>query len=406
MSATVNAADTAPATEASPEAPAPEAIAAPETLPAEARAPGPAPEAAPGPVEGAFNRPADHPWSPPRRHHLTTAAIILVAIGAIVAVLYGWGLGPFADGAIATENAYVRGRSTIIAPQVSGYVVQVEVHDYQDVRRGQVLARIDDRIYRARVAQAEAAVNARLADLANSAQARASRVAALESQRAALANAHAQLDRTSAEMVRTNELTQQGWMTRRDRDQRLAELRQTEAAVRQASAAGDIAQEDIRTVEVNRTALMAQVEAARAQLRLAQIDLENTVIRAPEDGRLGEIGVRLGEYVTNGNNLMTLVPPDRWVIANFKETQVENMADGQPASFTVDALGGTRIYGHIERLSPAAGSEFAVLRPDNATGNFVKVPQRIGVRITIDPNQPMARRLSPGMSVEARVETR
>jgi len=405
MSATVNAAGTTPATAPSPEAPPAETGSAPEAAAAEARATGPDPEADPSPAEGAFNRPSSAAWSPPRRHRLTTAAIIMVALAAIVAVLYGWGLPPFADGAAATENAYVRGRSTVIAPQVSGYVVAVAVHDYQDVRRGDVLARIDDRIYRARVAQAEAALNARLADLANSAQAHASRVAALESQRAALANANAQLDRTQAEMVRTNELIQQGWITRRDRDQHLAELRQTEAAVRQASAAGDIARDDIQAVEVNRTALMAQVEAARAQLRLAQIDLENTVIRAPEDGRLGEIGVRLGQYVTNGTNLMTLVPPDRWVIANFKETQIRNMADGQRASFTVDALGGVRIYGRIERLSPAAGSEFSVLRPDNATGNFVKVPQRIGVRITIDPNQPAARRLAPGMSVVARVET-
>jgi multidrug resistance efflux pump len=406
MSANVNsAADPAPAVEAPPEAPASETIAAPEAGLAEARAPDPAPEPDPAPVEGAFNRPAGHPWSPPRRHRLTTIAIVLVAIAAIFAVLYGWGLPPFANGDATTENAYVRGRSTVIAPQVSGYVVEVAAHDYQDVRRGQVLARIDDRIYRARVAQAEAALNARLADLANSAQARASRTAALESQRASLANARAQLDRTQAEMVRTNELIQHGWITRRDRDRNLAELRQTEAAVRQAAAAGDIAREDIRSVEVNRSALQAQVEAARAQLRLAQIDLENTVIRAPEDGRLGEIGVRLGQYVTNGNNLMTLVPPDRWVIANFKETQIRGMADGQRASFTVDALGGARIYGHLERLSPAAGSEFSVLRPDNATGNFVKVPQRIGVRIVIDPNQPLASRLSPGMSVVARVET-
>ena len=378
-----------------------------EPAPAEAPVPQPSPGPVPEPAAEPrpFNRPADQVWSPPRRHRLVTIAILLVAVAAAVAVLYGWGLPPFADGQETTENAYVRGRSTVIAPQVSGYVVEVASHDYQDVRRGEVLARIDDRIYRARVAQAEAALNARLADLANATQAHAARIAGLESQQAALANARAQLDRSSAEMDRTNELLQHGWITLRDRDRNLADLRQTQAAVRQASAAGDIAREDIRTVEVNRGALAAQVEAARAQLRLAQIDLENTVIRAPEDGRLSEIGVRLGQYVTNGTNLMTLVPPDRWVIANFKETQTRRIADGQRASFTVDALGGARIYGHIERLSPAAGSEFSVLRPDNATGNFVKVPQRIGVRILIDPNQPLANRLRPGMSVVARVET-
>ena len=387
--------------QAVPEAPVVESVPATAFSPEPASEPVPEPELEPRP----FDRPADHFWSPPRRHRLTTAAIIFAAMAAVLAVLYGWGLPPFAGGPATTENAYVRGRTTVIAPQVSGYVVEVVAHDYQDVRRGQILARIDDRIYHARVAQAEAALNARIADLANSAQARAVRVANLETQHAALANANAQLDRTQAEMNRIDALVRDGWVTRRDSERSLAELRQTQAAVREASAGGEIARQEIRSVEVNRAALEAQVEAARAQLRLAQIDLENTVIRAPEDGRLGEIGVRLGQYVTNGTNLMSLVPLDRWVIANFKEAQTRRIADGQRASFTVDALGGARLTGHVERLSPAAGSEFAVLRPDNATGNFVKVPQRIGTRIVIDPNQPLADRLRPGMSVVARVET-
>jgi len=121
---------------------------------------------------------------------------------------------------------------------------------------------------------------------------------------------------------------------------------------------------------------------------------------------LGEVGVRLGQYVTNGTQLTTLVPPDLWVIANYKEAQTAYVAVGQQASFTVDALDGTRFMGRVERLSPATGSEFAVLKPDNATGNFVKVPQRIGVRIAIDPDQTMMARLRPGMSVEAVVDTR
>jgi multidrug resistance efflux pump len=148
------------------------------------------------------------------------------------------------------------------------------------------------------------------------------------------------------------------------------------------------------------------VDAARAQLDLAQIDVEHTVIIAAADGQVSEIGVRVGQYVTNGTQLMSVVPKDRWVIANFKEAQIANMAPGQRATFTVDALNGARFKGHIERLSPAAGSEFAVLKPDNATGNFVKVPQRIGVRIAVDPGQPLAARLAPGMSVEATVDTK
>jgi len=192
----------------------------------------------------------------------------------------------------------------------------------------------------------------------------------------------------------------------RERDQTVAALRQAEAQVRQAQASSEIARQDIRTVDVGRGGLEAQVEAARAQLRLAQIDLDNTLIRAPEAGQLGEVGVRLGQYVTNGTQLLSLVPPDRWVIANFKEAQTKRMAAGQRAVIVVDALGGAKLKGRVERLSPAAGSEFAVLKPDNATGNFVKVPQRIGVRIAIDPRQPLAARLRPGMSVEAHVDTR
>src|SRR5262245_13353395 len=265
-------------------------------------------------------------WSPPKRRVAGWLLIVAVAAAAVMAVLYGWGLPPVGAEA-STNNAYVRGRTTVIAPQVSGYVVEVRVHDYQYVRRGEVLARVDDSIYRARVAQAEAAVDARLADLANSDQAHASRLAGVESRGAELANARAQLERAQADNARTEELSRQGWVTRHDRDRDLAALRQAQAAVQQALAGGDIARQDVRSVEVNRAALMAQVEAARAQLRLARIDLDHSVIRAPEDGRVGEIGVRLGQYVTNGTSLLVLVPGERWVIANFKEAQTRRIAE-------------------------------------------------------------------------------
>jgi multidrug resistance efflux pump len=162
----------------------------------------------------------------------------------------------------------------------------------------------------------------------------------------------------------------------------------------------------VRTVEVGRGGLEAGVASARAALQLAEIDLSNTVIRAPRDGQLGEIGVRLGQYVTAGSQLLSLVPSTVWVVANYKEAQTARMAPGQLATFDVDALGGARLRGRVQQLAPAAGNEFAVIRPDNATGNFVKVPQRIAVRIAIDPGQPLAQRLRPGMSVEAHVRTR
>lgn len=344
------------------------------------------------------------PWRPAPRRPMVLALSAAAALAGSGAILAGWGVLP-ASG-VATDNAYVRGRTTVIAPQVSGYVTHVAVRDYQTVGAGQVLARVDDKIYRARVDQARANLDAALAALANSTQAHASRTAGLAGQTAAVANARAQLARARADMTRVDDLVRDGAVSVKERDQTLAALRQAEAQVRQAEAASRIAAEDIKTVDVGRGGLEANVEAARAQLRLAEIDLDHTVIRAPEAGQVGEVGVRLGQYVTNGVQLVSLIPADRWVIANYKEAQTRRIAVGQKVSFTVDALGGARLRGRVEQLSPGAGSEFAVLKPDNATGNFVKVPQRIGVRIAIDPGQPLAARLRPGMSVEARVETR
>jgi RND family efflux transporter MFP subunit len=302
---------------------------------------------------------------------LILVLILVLAAGALLAVLTAWNLPPFAGGLERTDNAYVRGLTMNVAPQVTGYVVAVEVRDYEQVRAGQVLARIDDRVYKARVAAARANLSAQLAGLAN---------------------ARAQLMRARADMARVNDLVSDGSVSIRERDQTLAALRQTEAQARQANG--------------GQGSFEAQVDAARAQLELAKIDLEHTLITAAADGQVSEIGVRVGQFVTNGTQLMSVVPADRWVIANFKEAQIANMVPGQRATLTVDALSNARFVGHIERLAPAAGSEFAVLKPDNATGNFVKVPQRIGVRIALDPGQPLLARLAPGMSVEAVVDTK
>lgn len=345
-------------------------------------------------------------WNPPAKSRTTVAIIIVVALLAITALLYAWRLPPFAGLTEATDNAYVRGRVTIISPQVNGYVTSVPVQDFAEVKAGQVIATIDDRIYRARVAQAEANVAAQEAALANSAQAQRSRETATLSQDAGIANARAQLDRARADMKRADALVADGSISERERDQTRAALLAAEAGVRQAEAGRAIGTQDVRTVVVGRDGLRAAVEAAKAQLRLAQIDLENTVIRAPVDGQLSEIGVRNGAYVTPGTQLVFLVPHDAWIVANFKESQTRAMAVGQPATFKVDALGGTTLTGHVQNISPAAGSEFAVIKADNATGNFVKVAQRIAVRIGVDPGQAAARRLRPGMSVEVSVDTR
>lgn len=358
----------------------------------------PAPPAAPAPPVGSG-------WRPPRLSRAVIVLILVLAVAGVAAIMGAWRIGPFAGGAESTDNAYVRGRVTVIAPQVSGYVTAVNVRDFATVTAGQPLAVIDQRIYRQRVEQAQAQVAAQQATLANSRQAAASRAASLGAQGAALLNAQAQLLRARADMARVDDLVTDGSVSLRERDQTRAALRQAEAGVAQARAAQEIARQDVRTVEVGRGGQEAGVAGAEAALRLARIDLANTVIRAPEAGRLSEVGVRVGQYVQAGSQLMFLVPADIWVIANFKEVQTARIAVGQRASFTVDALANARLTGRVERISPAAGSEFAVLKPDNATGNFTKVPQRIAVRIHIDPGQSLAARLRPGMSVQARVDT-
>ncbi|WP_336965980.1 HlyD family secretion protein [Sphingobium aquiterrae] len=350
--------------------------------------------------------PSPSGWRPPAKNRTTVVAIGVLAVIAVLAILYAWRLPPFAGLKEATDNAYVRGRVTIISPQVSGYVTTVPAQDFAEVKAGQILATIDDRIYRARVAQAQANVAAQEAALANSTQAQRSRETATQSQDAAIATARAQLERARADMRRADALVADGSISAREHDQTRAALLASVAAVHQAEAGRAIGTQDVRTVIVGRSGLEAAVAAAKAQLRLAQIDLDNTVIRAPVDGQLSEIGVRNGAYVTPGTQLLFLVPHDVWVIANFKEAQTHDMRIGQPVSFRVDALGNARLHGRIQNLAPAAGSEFAVIKSDNATGNFVKVAQRIAVRIGIDPGQSVARRLRPGMSVEVSINTR
>jgi len=305
----------------------------------------------------AADQPIDHPeashrWHPPALRWRTILVIVALVLAAMLAVLNAWSLWPFAGGVEVTDNAYVRGRSTVIAPQVSGYVAAVLVHDYDQVRAGQVLVRIDDNIYRARVSQAQANLAVQLAALANSDQAHAARTAALQGQGAGIANARAQLLRAQADMARVNALESQGAISKREADQTRATLAQADALLRQANANNEIARQDVRTVDVGRDGLKAQVDVARAQLQSALIDLDHTVIRAPEAGQLGEIGVRLGQYVTNGTQFFTLVPADRWVIANYKEAQTSQMAPasrhGSPSMLSAERV--SRAMSNIFRL--------------------------------------------------------
>ena len=191
-------------------------------------------------------------------------------------------------------------------------------------------------------------------------------------------------------------------MAESDREQGRTTLDQAEAAVTQAKAQLEVSKQDLQAIIVGRDSLKAAVAGARAAVELAEIDLANTRITAPRDGVVGEVGVKLGQYVSAGSQLMAVVPQGTWIIANFKETQLSRIHSGQPVTFTVDALDDIELHGHVERFSPAAGSEFSIIKPDNATGNFTKVAQRVPVRISIDEGQEQAKYLTPGLSVVVR----
>ncbi|MGA0605358.1 HlyD family secretion protein [Phenylobacterium sp. VNQ135] len=341
----------------------------------------------------------------PRRRVLWTLLIVSAALLGVVLVLYAWKLPPFSRGEQRTDDAYVRGQVTVISPQVAGYVASVAVQDFQAVKPAQLLAVIDDRIYRQRVEQARADLHAAQAALANSRQSRATAQGTVSETQAGLAGAQAELARAQAEARRVRQLRAGGWVAQAQVDTAEAALRAAQAAVSRARAQENVAETGVTSTEVGRGSLDAAVEKAQAALRLAEIDLANTRVQAPASGRLSEVAVRQGQYVTAGTQLMSLVPDQVWVVANLKETQMRGVRVGQRARLEVDALDRT-LTGRVERISPAAGSEFSVIRPDNATGNFTKVAQRIPVRIALDPGQPEIDRLRPGMSVVAKIETR
>ncbi|MFJ4109842.1 HlyD family secretion protein [Pseudomonas sp. NPDC089758] len=352
--------------------------------------------------------PPSEPTSPVRTRRVRILSSIMfacVALAGILLVLYAWRLPPFGSAIESTENAMVRGQVTIIGPQLSGYVVAVPVHDFQFVKAGDLLVQLDDRIYKQRLAQAIAQLQQEQAALANNLQQRNSAEATIAQRQAAIGDAKAQADKARADLSRNQALVSDGSVSRRDLDVTRASQAAAVATLAQAKAALAIARQDRETVIVNRAALEASVENAKAAVELERIDLDNTRVTAPRDGQLGQIGTRLGAYVNSGAQLMALVPDTVWVIANMKETQMANVRIGQPVTFTVDALNHLKLRGHVQQISPATGSEFALLQADNATGNFVKIAQRIPVRITVDADQPAARRLSPGMSVVVSIDT-
>jgi len=344
----------------------------------------------------------------PRSARIRLVSSILfggIALAGVLIVLYAWQLPPFSSPIESTENAQIRGQTTIISPQLSGYVFEVPVQDFQRVKEGDLLVRLDDRIYQQHLDQGLAQLGIQKAALENNLQQRRSAEATILQRQATVASAQAQSQKAAADLRRSSALVTDGSVSKSELDVTRAADAEAKAALAEAKATLEIARQDLQTVIVNRGSLEASVKNAEAAIELARIDLSNTRIIAPRDGQLGQIGTRLGAYVNSGAQLMALVPRPRWIIANMKETQMANVHLGQPVSFTVDALENLKMRGRVQRISPAAGSEFSLLPADNATGNFVKIAQRIPVRITVDDDQGDVDRLRPGMSVVVSIDT-
>ncbi|KXZ72424.1 Multidrug export protein EmrA [Acinetobacter venetianus] len=331
--------------------------------------------------------------------------MLLVLLVGITIILWAWRIGPFHTAVVQTDNSYVKGKTTILSSQINGYIKDVLVKDFDHVKQGQVLMHIDATTYDQKVTQAVSGVEQAQNSLANQTQAIAQRQADVVSAQAKLDQVKAQYDLSVAQLKRYQQLGNSGAASKSEQDKAAADAQNNLALLKQAQANILVAQEALKTAQVAESGLKAQVNSAQAQLDQANTTKDYSTITAPLDGQLGEVNPRVGQYVAAGTQLLYLIPKQTWVIANFKETQIANMKIGQKAYFTVDALNHQKFTGHVEQISPAAGSEFSVLKPDNATGNFTKVVQRISVRITIDPNQEGIENLRPGMSVITSVNT-
>mgnify|MGYP000157871935 FL=1 len=350
------------------------------------------------------------PITPPSSKLIPTAKrtlilMFLVLIIGIGIILWAWKIGPFDSAVESTDNSYVKGKTTVLSSQINGYVKDVLVSDFDHVKKGQVLMHIDATTYDQKVTQAEAGVDQAQNALSNQSQNIAQRKADIVAAEAKVEQARAAYQLSLAQQQRYQQLGDSGAASKSEQDKAFADTQNNLALLQQAQANVLVAKEALKTAQVAETGLKAQVTNAAAQLDQAQTTKNYSSIIAPMDGQLGEVNPRVGQYVAAGTQLLYLIPQQTWVTANFKETQIANMKIGQKAWFTVDALNHQKFTGHVEQISPAAGSEFSVLKADNATGNFTKVVQRIAVRIAIDPNQTGIENLRPGMSVISSVDT-
>jgi membrane fusion protein (multidrug efflux system) len=341
-------------------------------------------------------------WSLKR---LLIAAAALVALTA--AAIYGhywWTTGRFL---VSTDDAYVQAHSVLISPRVSGYIAEVPVDDNQRVKAGQVLARIDPRDYQTALAQARANVAAAQASIDTLNRQIAEQNLAVAQARQLVASDQAALVYSQQDFQRYTSLAKTGYGTVQRAQQSQADIREKTAALQHDSTGVGMAEKQIGVLEAQLAQAKATLAQQQAMEHQAQLNLSYTTIAAPVDGTVGVRTLRVGEYVQAGTQLMAVVPLQAvYITANYEETQLTDVRPGQRVAIDVDTFPGTTVHGYVDSLAPASGQEFALLPPDNATGNFTKIVQRIPVKIAIDKSDPLAGMLRPGMSVEPTIDTK
>jgi membrane fusion protein (multidrug efflux system) len=337
---------------------------------------------------------------------LVRAVIILAALGLVVLLTTQWDRWTGARNRQVTDDAYVRGDITPLSAKVDGYVHDVPVGDFQVVKAGDVLVEIDHLDYQAHVAQAEADRLGADAAIGNLKARKDLQRAQIDEAQSTIVATQADVERTGQELQRQRNLLKSSYGTEQKVEQAVAEQKRFEAILLKNRAELEAERRQMAVLDTQELQLRADAKAKNAALDLARITLGYTWITAPIDGLVSERGVRRGQYVHAGTQVISVVPLGNvWVVANYKETQLTHVAVGQKVDVTIDTFPGTVIHGKVAGISPASGSQFSLLPPDNATGNFTKVVQRLAVKIVLDPDNPLAGKLRPGMSVVATIFT-
>src|ERR1700726_4382043 len=343
----------------------------------------------------------------PSRQAIKRVGLALaLSLGVAGAADFGYGYVTTGRYLESTDDAYVKADSTIISPKVSGYIAEVLVSDNQPVKAGQLLARIDDRDFRTALNQAHADVEGSEAAVRNLDAQISLQQPVIEQGTADIPPAEANLKFAQEERSRYDDLMKSGSGTIQRAQQTDAALREKIAQLQHGKSGLLAAQRKVEVLTTDRAKAVAQLDRPRAVEAQAALNLSYTQISAPVDGTVGARSLRVGQFVQAGTQLMAVVPLDAvYVVANFKETQLTYVRNGQPVEISIDGFRGTRLRGHVDSLSPASGLEFALLPPDNATGNFTKIVQRVPVKIALDDHR-LAGLLRPGMSAEPTVDTK